>query len=119
GQPKDPAWAAKLSGVGAATIDGLARDMAARRTMLMVSWSLQRADHGEQPYWAAITLAALLGQIGLPGGGIGFGYSSTNGAGRPEMGFRWPSVPQGRNAVAHFIPVARMADMLLNPGGSF
>ncbi|TPJ73736.1 molybdopterin guanine dinucleotide-containing S/N-oxide reductase [Mesorhizobium sp. B2-7-1] len=119
GQPKDPAWAAKLSGVDAATIDALARDMAANRTMLMVSWSLQRADHGEQPYWAAITLAALLGQIGLPGGGIGFGYSSTNGAGRPEMGFRWPSVPQGRNAVAHFIPVARMADMLLNPGGSF
>ncbi|MDX8530919.1 molybdopterin guanine dinucleotide-containing S/N-oxide reductase [Mesorhizobium sp. VK25A] len=119
GQPKDSAWAAKLSGVDAATIDALARDMAANRTMLMVSWSLQRADHGEQPYWAAITLAALLGQIGLPGGGIGFGYSSTNGAGRPEMGFRWPSVPQGRNAVAHFIPVARMADMLLNPGGSF
>jgi len=118
GQPKDPAWAAKLSGVDAATIDALAREMAANRTMLMVSWSLQRADHGEQPYWAAITLAALLGQIGLPGGGIGFGYSSTNGAGRPEMGFRWPSVAQGRNPVAHFIPVARMADMLLNPGGS-
>jgi biotin/methionine sulfoxide reductase len=93
--------------------------MATRRTILMVSWSLQRADHGEQPYWAAITLAALLGQIGLPGGGFGFGYSSTNGAGRPEMGFRWPSVPQGRNGVPDFIPVARVADMLLDPGGSF
>ncbi|OWK22475.1 hypothetical protein AJ88_10130 [Mesorhizobium amorphae CCBAU 01583] len=99
GQPKDPAWAAVLSGMDAEKIVALAREMAARRTMLMVSWSLQRADHGEQPYWAAITLAALLGQIGLPGGGFGFGYSSTNGAGRPELGFRWPSVPQGRNGV--------------------
>lgn len=119
GQPKNPAWAASLSGVAQDRIVALAREMAASRTMLMISWSLQRADHGEQPYWAAITLAALLGQIGLPGGGIGFGYSSTNGAGRPEMGFRWPSVPQGRNPVADFIPVARVADMLLDPGGPF
>ncbi|MDX8467028.1 molybdopterin guanine dinucleotide-containing S/N-oxide reductase [Mesorhizobium sp. VK23B] len=119
GQPKDPAWAASLSGVAKDKIIALAREMAARRTILMVSWSLQRADHGEQPYWAAITLAALLGQIGLAGGGIGFGYSSTNGAGRPELGFRWPSVPQGRNPVPDFIPAARVADMLLDPGGSF
>ena len=118
-QPKNPAWAASLSGVAQDRIVALAREMATSRTMLMISWSLQRADHGEQPYWAAITLAALLGQIGLPGGGIGFGYSSTNGAGRPEMGFRWPSVPQGRNPVADFIPVARVADMLLDPGGPF
>ena len=44
------------------------------RTMISVTWSLQRADHGEQPFWMAITLAAMLGQIGLPGGGFGFGY---------------------------------------------
>ena len=37
-------------------------------------WSLQRADHGEQPIWMAVALAAMLGQIGLPGGGFGFGY---------------------------------------------
>ncbi|MBN9219346.1 MAG: molybdopterin guanine dinucleotide-containing S/N-oxide reductase [Mesorhizobium sp.] len=119
GQPKTPAWAAGLAGIAEDEIVALAGAMATKRTMLMVSWSLQRADHGEQPYWAAITLAALLGQIGLPGGGLGFGYSSTNGAGRPEMGFRWSSLPQGRNPVKDFIPVARMADMLLNPGSSF
>lgn len=118
GQPKSPKWAAALSGAAEESIVALAREMAAKRTMLMVSWSLQRADHGEQPYWAAITLAALLGQVGLPGGGFGFGYSSTNGAGRPEMGFRWPSLSQGKNEVAHFIPVARIADMLLDPGGA-
>ena len=67
----------------------------------MMSWSLQRAEHGEQPYWMAIALAAMLGQIGLPGGGFGFGYASVNGVGnavhhvqlavaaaRPESGRR-------------------------------
>ncbi len=115
---EEPGMGEAVEDVAEDRILALAREMAAKRTMLMVSWSLQRADHGEQPYWAAITLAALLGQVGLPGGGFGFGYSSTNGAGRPEMGFRWPSVPQGRNQVPDFIPVARFTDMLLNPGGT-
>jgi len=50
-QPKDTAWAAAITGVPAETIRKLARQMAATRTMLTASWSLQRADHGEQPYW--------------------------------------------------------------------
>ncbi len=64
GQPKDATWAAQITDISAATIQSLARRMAATRTMISVSWSIQRADHGEQPYWAATTLAALLGQIG-------------------------------------------------------
>ena len=96
GVPKDAAWAAHLSGLPAETIRALARRMAAHRTLITVSWSLQRADHGEQPYWMAITLAAMLGQIGLPGGGIGFGYGGTNGigaAGAPDS--VPPTLPQG------------------------
>ena len=38
--------------------------------MVTVSWSLQRAEHGEQPVWLGLVLAAMLGQIGLPGGRI-------------------------------------------------
>ena len=53
--------------------------MAANRTMISASWSLQRADHGEQPYWAVLLLASCLGQIGLPGAGFGFGYGSASG----------------------------------------
>ncbi|WP_426437025.1 molybdopterin guanine dinucleotide-containing S/N-oxide reductase [Bradyrhizobium genosp. P] len=117
GVPKTPAWAASLAQMDPNRIVALARDMAAGRTMIMVNWAIQRADHGEQPYWMAVTLAALLGQIGLPGGGFGFGYSSTNGMGRPELGFRWPAFPQQRNPISSFIPVARLTDMLLDPGG--
>ena len=49
------------------------------------AWSLQRAHHGEQPYWAAIALAAMLGGIGLPGGGFAFGHGSINGVGVPRI----------------------------------
>jgi biotin/methionine sulfoxide reductase len=119
GQAKDADWAAGISGLDAATIRGLARRMAARRTMISVGWSVQRGDHGEQPYWMAIVLAAMLGQIGLAGGGFGFGYADMNGQGNPVRAFPWPSVPQGINPVKDFIPVARISDMLLNPGAEF
>lgn len=39
--------------------------------MLMVGWGIQRIQYGEQPHWMAFALASVLGQIGLPGGGIG------------------------------------------------
>jgi biotin/methionine sulfoxide reductase len=119
GQPKDAHWAAAITGVPAEQIVALARDMASHRTMLNISWSLQRAHHGEQPFWMLVTLACMLGQIGLPGGGFGVGYGATNRMGSPHPRFAGPTLPQGDNAVADFIPVARIADMLLDPGGSF
>ena len=119
GQPKDPDWAAAICGVPAPAIRDLARRMAAQRTLITVSWSLQRADHGEQPYWMAAVLAAMLGQIGLPGGGIGYGYGSTGTIGNSVRSVGGMALPQGVNAVKDFIPVARITDMLLNPGEPF
>ena len=87
--------------------------------MINASWSLQRQSHGEQAYWSLVTLASLVGQIGLPGGGFGIGYGTLNSIGSPEANMSGPRFPQGRNAVEQFIPVARISDMLLNPGGSF
>ena len=115
---KTPEWASPICAVPPATIRDLARRMSSRRTLLTMSWSLQRAEHGEQPYWMLITLAAMLGQIGLPGGGFGFGYGSVDGVGNAAQSFKWPSLPQGHNPVETFIPVARLADMLLSPGGA-
>jgi biotin/methionine sulfoxide reductase len=119
GVAKDAGWAAAICGIDAGTIRDLARRMAATRTMIAVAWSLQRADHGEQPLWAALTLAAMLGQVGLPGGGIGYGYGGSNRIGTASHGIAWPALPQGENPVRDFIPVARIADMLLNPGAAF
>jgi len=119
GQPKDAAWAAHLCDVPAQVIVDLARRMAAVRSFLTTSWSLQRADHGEQPFWLTMTLGAMLGQIGLPGGGFGLGYGSVNAEGSHASPFSGPVLPQGTNPVKTPIPCARISDMLLNPGGTY
>jgi biotin/methionine sulfoxide reductase len=114
---KDAAWAARICDVDASVIRGLCKRMTAQRTMLSMSWSIQRADHGEQPCWALVGLAAVLGQIGLPGGGFGLGYGAVNGIGAPRLeNIPRPRIPLGRNAVTVHVPVARVTDMLLNPG---
>ena len=119
GIAKDAEWASAISQMPAETIRDLARRMASRRTLIAVSWSVQRADHGEQPYWMAVALAAMLGQIGLPGGGFGFGYGAMHGIGAATRQVAPPKIPIGKNDVDCWIPVARLADMLLNPGAPY
>jgi biotin/methionine sulfoxide reductase len=119
GAPKSPDWAAPICGAEAQAIRDLARRMARTRTLITVAWSLQRAEHGEQPYWMSAVLAAMLGQIGLPGGGVGYGYGAIGGVGKPLIGMRGMTFPQGENPVKCVIPVARVADMLRNPGAPY
>jgi biotin/methionine sulfoxide reductase len=119
GLAKNADWAAAVTGVPAETICDLARRAAAVPTMITCAWSLQRAHHGEQPYWAAIVLAAMLGGIGRPGTGFGFGHGSTNGIGVPRVDVAGPEVPLPLNPARSMIPVARIADMLLSPGESY
>jgi biotin/methionine sulfoxide reductase len=118
-QPKDAEWAASISELPAEPIRALARRMASGRAFLIVNWSLQRSEHGEQPFFAAIALAAALGHIGLPGGGLGFGYGSLEGLGGQRRRAPRPTLSTLHNPVNGFIPVARVADMLLSPGEAF
>lgn len=117
--PKTAAWAAAICDVPAAAITELARRMAAHRTMISVAWALQRADHGEQPYWLGITLACMLGQVGTPGGGFALSYGPVSVEGANARAFSGPVLPQGRNPVQTPIPVARIADMLEFPGSQY
>lgn len=119
GIEKSAEWAAAICGIAPATIRTLARRMAATRTMITMTWSLQRADHGEQPFWMAITLAAMLGQIGLPGGGVAFGHGSISGMGTPRTEIASPNLTAGVNPVKTAIPVARICDMFLHPGEAY
>ena len=116
---KTPEWASQETGIDASTIRALARNMASGRTLICVSWSLQRARYGEHPFWMACVLAAMLGQIGLPGGGVGFGYGAIGNVGKTAQRMQGPLFEQGQNPISDFIPVSRIADMLLNPGGSY
>ncbi len=119
GVAKDATWAAGLTGVPADQIRALARRMAKGRTMISVAAGVQRTDYGEQPMWMAVTLAAMLGQIGLPGGGYTVGYGVNGNVGNMERLFRAGSLPQGQNPVEDFIPVAMISDMLLTPGAPY
>lgn len=121
---KDADWAGPIAGVDPARLRSLALDMArevdGRRTLINAAWALQRADHGEQPYWALVALAAVIGHIGLPGGGFGVGYGCENGPGSPHpLVGSGPRFPAGRNPVATYIPVARITDMLERPGETY
>ena len=118
GVAKTPEWASGITGIDAASIRALAESLIGRRVLLTASWSLQRARHGEQPYWAIVALAAILGQIGLPGRGFVFGYGSSNSMGNPRYDTPLAGLPIGRNPTGIAIPVARVADMLLEPGGT-
>ena len=120
GQPKSAAWAAPLCDVPADAIRHLAGRMTEARTMISVTWSLQRAEHGEQPLWAGLALAAIVGQMARPGLGFGFGYGSSAAVGRTRRRrYRWPAFPQGTNPITDYIPVARISDMLLSPGTEY
>ncbi|RZL97107.1 MAG: Asp-tRNA(Asn)/Glu-tRNA(Gln) amidotransferase GatCAB subunit C, partial [Variovorax sp.] len=119
GVAKSAQWAADLCGLAAQDIVQLARALPGRRVLVVVSHSLQRAEHGEQPVWMGAVLAAALGQIGLPGGGYNYALGTIAHYGKRANAVPVAAVPQGRNGCDRFIPVARIADMLLNPGAPF
>ncbi|MFD7659839.1 molybdopterin-dependent oxidoreductase [Actinosynnema sp. NPDC059797] len=116
GVPKDAAWAERITGIDRDAITDLARRLTTRRSLVMVNYAVQRADHGEQPIWTSVVLAAMAGSMGRPGGGWGAGNATMDATGvAPGRAFvaGMPKVP---NPVPDFIPVARIADALLHPG---
>ncbi|PSJ46922.1 trimethylamine-N-oxide reductase TorA [Zobellella taiwanensis] len=127
---KTPEWAAALCGIEAEDIREFARLLAADRTQLIFGWAIQRQQHGEQPYWAGAVVAAMLGQIGLPGGGISYahhyssiGVPATNASApgafprNPDTGKAPKHDNNDYRGASRIIPVARWIDCLLNPGG--
>lgn len=121
GLPKDASWAEAKSEVPAHEILMLARLMAAERCMLELCASLQNAEHGEQSYWVAIALAAALGYIGLPGGGLLLeaGIRSLTPMQQLLGAFSSDVPAQFEHGVSDFVPLARIADMLESPGSQY
>jgi biotin/methionine sulfoxide reductase len=117
--PKSAAWASSVCGLPERMIVDLARSLAGKRVLVTAALSLQRSEHGEQPIWMAAVLAAALGQLGLPGGGLGYALGSLAHYGKRDNIAAIGALPQGTNSVDGFIPVARIADMLLHPGEEF
>lgn len=116
GIAKTAEWAAEICGVGAAKIRQLAAIFHQNTTMLMAGWGMQRQQFGEQKHWMIVTLAAMLGQIGTPGGGFGLSYHFTRRS--AVLSSMQGSLPGGCDAVDK-IPVARIVEALENPGGAY
>ncbi len=119
GITKDLAWAEPICGVSLEELRLLAHKLCrSRRPLITIALALQRQEHGEQAFSAAIALTAMLGTIGLKGCGLGLGWGS-NGRGSyvsHAPPFFWGALPQGANPIDSYIPVARITEMLEKPG---
>ena len=111
--PRPRATASRKMPAGPPTICGLpaerdrriwrgARSGGARS--ITCSQSLQRAEHGEQPVWMGVVLAAMLGQIGLPGGGFAYALGSTSNTGKPPLAVPLPTRAEGPQQHRRFHP---------------
>ena len=125
---KTPQWASKITGISEKDIELLAKLFAKGKTTLMGGWAIQRMDSGEQSHWMMVTLACMIGQIGQEGGGFTFsghysniGAPAATGPGLSAFPINFKNTKDipWVNKKSKYIPVARIADMLLNPGEKF
>lgn len=130
GVVKDINWAEKITKVPAKEIAEFATTLAKERSIILFGRAMQRQDHGEQNHWMVTVLAAMLGHMGLPGGGIEFSlaYDSDGATGKiaptiigisqsiPEKyNKKYPNAPwlKHKNVV---IPSSRSIEAIANPG---
>jgi anaerobic dimethyl sulfoxide reductase subunit A len=98
--PKTPEWAEAITGVPRETIARVAKDYATRKpAVLYQGYGMQRRAYGEQVVRAGCVLAALSGNVGIPGG-----WASGMGLQAQDGGPLWNVFPIGSNPVRASIP---------------
>ncbi len=101
GTPKTPGWAEAITAVPAATIARIAREYATIKPgVLYQGYGMQRRAYGEQVVRAGCVLAAITGNVGVPGG-----WASGLGAQAPDGGPDDTVFPTGENPVKASLPV--------------
>ena len=101
GVPKTPQWAESITGIPAETIARIAREYATiKPSVLYQGYGMQRRAYGEQVVRAGCVLAAITGNVGVPGG-----WASGLGLQAPDGGGLWTVFPTGENPVKASIPV--------------
>ncbi|MFP4489718.1 MAG: DMSO/selenate family reductase complex A subunit [Bacteroidales bacterium] len=108
GIAKTPEWAEKITAVPAATIRRVAIEYATSKpAVLYQGYGMQRRAYGEQVVRAGATLAAITGNIGIPGG---WASGLANQAGGGPF---WTVFPSGPNPVKARIPVYLWTEAVL------
>ena len=98
--PKTPEWAEAITGVPRETIARIAKEYATQKpSVLYQGYGMQRRAYGEQVVRAGCVLAAMTGNVGVPGG-----WASGMGLQAPDGGPLWNVFPTGSNPVKASIP---------------
>jgi anaerobic dimethyl sulfoxide reductase subunit A len=101
GVPKSPQWAEAITAVPAAVIARIAREYSLIKPgVLYQGYGMQRRAYGEQVVRAGCVLAAITGNVGVPGG-----WASGLATQAPDGGPFWTLFPTGENPVQARIPV--------------
>jgi anaerobic dimethyl sulfoxide reductase subunit A len=109
GIPKTPAWAETITAVPRETIVRLAREYATIKPgILYQGYGMQRRAYGEQVVRAGCVLAALTGNVGVPGG-----WAGGLGLQAPDGGPFWNVFPVGDNPFGAEIPVFLWTEAVL------
>jgi len=109
GTPKTPEWAAEITAVPRDTIVRVAREYATVKPgILYQGYGMQRRAYGEQVVRAGCVLAAITGNVGIPGG-----WASGLGLQPPDGGPLENVFPVGENPVKAAIPVFLWTEAVL------
>jgi len=109
GIPKTPQWAEAITAVPAGTITRIAREYATLKPgVLYQGYGMQRRAYGEQVVRAGCVLAAMTGNVGVPGG-----WASGLGLQAPDGGGLGTVFPTGENPVKAEIPVFLWTEAVL------
>jgi anaerobic dimethyl sulfoxide reductase subunit A len=107
--PKTPEWAERITAVPRQTIARIAREYATTKPgVLYEGLGIQRRAYGETAVIAGCVLAAITGNVGLPGG-----WASGRGLQAPDGGPLWTVFPVGENPVQATIPVFLWTEAVL------
>lgn len=99
GEPKDPKWAEKITGIPAEKIEELAIEYATTKpACILPGLGIQRSIGGENAARATIALAAITGNIGKKGGGA-------SGTVTPQGHYEAPEVYKPENGCKYSTPV--------------